>query len=235
MSEQLKALYELQSIDLQLAKNQRTRASLDKGTAKKLELDAARCEYETAEKLLQEATTELRDKELNLKTVEGKQKTFHDKLYAGKVTNPKELSSMEKEIEMLGRQKDKIEERILELMDIITERKPIVDAADKVVKDLELEIVAIIERARKNNAILVARIKEQLPKREQAAAAVEPILLKRYEAARVRQSGVVVSKIEGEDCSACHTKVGLGTLREVKLDNELVTCDNCGRILFWEV
>jgi predicted nucleic acid-binding Zn-ribbon protein len=123
MDERLNALYELQKIDLELAKLQKMRGALDDGSAKKEEVAASRRSADEAEKLLRDAASEMQDKDLNLKSVEAKRKTFKERLYAGKVTNPKELSSMEKEIEQLGRQKDTLEERILELMDVIEELK----------------------------------------------------------------------------------------------------------------
>lgn len=234
MSAQLKALYELQTIDLQLAKAQKAKASMDDGSAKKKQVDAARIEADKAEKLLHEATSEMRDKELNLKTVETKQKTFRDKLYAGSVTNPKELSSMEKEIEMLGRQKGKLEERLLELMDIIEERKAVAKAALSALKQQEEEYAAYLAKLKQDSASLSSKIRELIPQHEKAAEAVDPILLKRYEALRTRLSGVVVSKVDVADCSACHTKIQPGILREVKSDAQLQTCDNCSRLLYFE-
>jgi hypothetical protein len=176
----------------------------------------------------------MQDKELNLKSVEAKTKTYRDKLYAGKVTNPKELSSIEKEIDMLGRQKDKLEERILELMDIVKDCKTTAASAESAMKQREDELAAVIAKSRKENALLVAKIKELLPLREQAVVAVDPILMKRYEAARVRGGGVVVSKVEDDDCTACHMQIGVGLMRELKAGKEILTCDNCGRMLLLE-
>jgi len=234
MSAKLKALYELQVIDLKLARARRLRANLDVGTAQRQKVEAARATANAADESLKSAMTEQKDKELQVKTIETKRKQFHEKLYGGKVTNPKELSSIEKEIEMLDRQRGTAEERIIELMDVIEERKNILAKAEEAVNAEEAELAAIIEKSKKDNAALISRIKALLPMREKAASEVDPVLLKRYELGADRYGGVFLSKVEDGDCSACHTRLGSGTLTELKADTELVRCDNCGRILYME-
>lgn len=234
MREKLKPLYELQQLDLQLAKAQKAKASLDDGSSKRQQVEAARAEVEKAEKLLHEATTEMHDKDLNLKTVETKQKSFRDKLYGGTVSNPKELESMEKEVEMLGRQKDKLEERILELLDTVEEHQSSLAAAQAALKRQEDECAAYIRKLRDDDAALDARIRELSAAREKALTTVDPALLKRYGSMRAHAGGVVVSKLEDGHCSACHTQMTSGFIRAVQADQELHTCDNCGRMLYWE-
>jgi len=234
MGAELKALYELQRIDLELTKAQKTKASLDDGSAKRQQVEAARREAEQGNKLFHDASAEMQDKELNLKTVETKRKTFRDKLYGGTVTSPKELESMEKEIEMLGRQKDKLEERIIELLDVVEERTSALASAEAGLKQQEDELASHLEKLRQDGERLAVRIKELSAEREKALPAVEPALLKRYEAMRARAGGVVVSRVEADSCSACHTQVMSGLMRELKADKALQTCENCGRILYVE-
>lgn len=234
MSAQLKVLYELQQVDIALAKAQKAKSSLDDGSAKRAEVEAARQEVEKARALLQEATAEMHDKDLSLKTVETKQKTFKDKLYGGTIISPKELGSIEKEVEMLGRQKDKLEERIIELLDIVEERKSALAASEAGLKEREDELVAYLEKLRQDGELLTVRIEELSVEREKALPAVDHVLLKKYESMFGRSSGIVVSKVEAENCSACHTQIMTGLMRELKADEEIRTCENCGRILYLE-
>ena len=234
MREKLKALYELQQVDLESAKTQKAKASLDDGSSKKLQVESARQQAERADKEYHQDNTELRDKELNLKSVEDKQKSFKDKLYGGRVSNPKELESMEQEIEMLGRQKGKLEERILELLDIVEERKSALAAAQAALKQREDEHVAIVEKTKRDNVALAAKIQELGTKRVSAASAIDPVLLKRYESMRAHAAGVVVSKLEDGHCSACHTQQMPGVVRDVAAGLQITTCENCGRILYLE-
>jgi predicted nucleic acid-binding Zn-ribbon protein len=234
MDERLNALYELQKIDLELAKLQKMRGALDDGSAKKEEVAASRRSADEAEKLLRDAASEMQDKDLNLKSVEAKRKTFKERLYAGKVTNPKELSSMEKEIEQLGRQKDTLEERILELMDVIEELKKESAAARAVLESKEKEHEAIVQKYNQDLTELTAKTKALIAEREKAAAAADPALLKRYETMRTRLGILVISKVEDGYCSACRTSIPGADLRDLKTGKEIITCENCGRILYLE-
>lgn len=235
MSAELKALCELQTIDLALAKAQKQKAALDDGSARKQLIENARQKVEQAEKALHETTTELHDKELNLKTIETKQKSFKDRLYGGSVSNPKELDSMEKEIEMLGRQKGKLEERILELYDIVETNKASLTSAQSELKRWEDDLAKQMEKVRQEAATLTARIQELTQAREQAMPAVNPALVKRYESMRQRSGGVVVSKVEDLNCSACHTQIITGLMRELQADKTIYACENCGRLLYLEL
>lgn len=234
MREKLEALYNLQLIDLDLAKTQKALASLDDGTSAKQQVDAARQKMNTADKLLHEANTELRDNELNLKTIEAKQQSFRDKLYGGTVSNPKELDSMEKEVEMLGRQKGKLEERILELYDIVEERTASLAEAQETLKAQEARLEEHLRGLEQDTATLKARIQELTANRAEAVTSVDPILLKRYDSMRARLGGVVVSRVEAENCTSCHTQLMAGVARDLNADKEIVTCENCGRLLYIE-
>lgn len=235
MREKLEALYNLQHIDLDLAKTQKALASLDDGTSAKQQVDAARQKMNTADKLLHEANTELRDNELNLKTIEAKQQSFRDKLYGGTVSNPKELDSMEKEVEMLGRQKGKLEERILELYDIVEQRIASLAATQEALKATENSLAEHLDKLQQDTATLNARIQELTRDRAEAVTLVDPILLKRYDSMRARLGGVVVSRVEAENCTSCHTQLMAGVARDLNADKEIVTCENCGRLLYIEI
>ncbi len=234
MREKLKALYDLQQIDLDLARTQKAKSNLDDGSAKRHQVDAVRQKLQNAEKAYHDASAEMQDCELNLKSIETKQKTYKDKLYSGKVSNPKELESMEKEIEMLGRQKDKLEERILELMDIIEKRKGIMEQVRVVLQGHEAELAQLMEKTRQEAGVLSAKIQELTTQREQILPTVDPIFVKRYDAMRVRLGGVAISRVEGASCTACHTQVTSGMINALKADQDMQVCENCSRILYLE-
>lgn len=235
MSEHLKALYELQQIDTSLAKSMKARASLDAGASMKRQLAVIRQEHEDADKSLHEANTEMRDCDLNLKTIESKSKSYNDKLYAGKVTNAKELSSMEQEIAMLGRQKDKLEERILELMDVIEARKAVLAIAQASLAKHEEEYAAYMTGQRRKAAVLDAKIKQLAALREDSAPKVDKALLARYESMRGRLGGIGVSKVDEGTCSVCHTQLLKNIMGALVSDEDIQTCENCSRILYLEI
>ena len=234
MRELLTPLYALQQIDLALARTAKAKAALDDGTAKSAQVEVLKQRFQQSDGLLHEATVEMKDSELNLKTVEAKQKSYQEKLYGGKVSNPKELDSMEKEIEMLGRQKDKLEERMLELMDIIEERRTASAKARALLDKYEADLATIQEKFKHDSHALAVKAKQLAAYREPAVALVDPVMLKRYDSMRAKHGGVVLSKVTEDGCSACNTAMSSGMVRSLKADVEMQTCENCSRILYLE-
>src|SRR3989442_12357173 len=116
MNATLSALYALQQVDSSLALAMRQYQALDPGRAEQAAAETARTMYDRMLRTLHETEGDLKDSELELQTVEKKKKDFETKLYSGKVSNPKELQSMQEEIEALGRQRGRLDDRILTLM-----------------------------------------------------------------------------------------------------------------------
>ncbi|MBP6963407.1 MAG: hypothetical protein KBC96_03270 [Armatimonadetes bacterium] len=234
MSEQLDALYQLQLVDLDLEKYRKALAALDDGSSRKEQVERLRVLSAEAEQLLHEASTEQRDKELNVKAVEDKKKQFQEKMYSGKVANPKELQSMQDEIAMLDRQRGKLEERILELMDLIEERKAVHAEAAERLRQSEDKLAAHTAKLAENTRILQKNIEILTHRRDTALSHVDPGLLKRYQSLQARVGVLAVGKIEGNQCGGCHTGLMPFQLRQLDTDKDILTCENCGRILFKE-
>src|SRR5438093_10842489 len=119
MALQLTELWTLQQIDTDIHRLTRERSRLDDGAVLRQAFEAAAREAEGLEARLRKLRTDLADAELELKKIEGKKSDFERRLYEGKTTNPKELTAMEQEIAMLGRQRGRLDESILTLMDSI--------------------------------------------------------------------------------------------------------------------
>src|ERR687886_568955 len=102
LQDTLRALAALQQIDTQIQRARRAQA--------------ARQAANTARDTLHRLTAEQKDNELKEEAIETKRKNYQQRLYQGSVTNPKELSNIEREIEALGRQRSDLDGRILELM-----------------------------------------------------------------------------------------------------------------------
>ncbi len=234
MSEALKALWQLQLVDLDIDKNRKALAALDDGSSKKQQVERIRAQSEEADRLLHEAATEQRDKELNIKTLEEKKKQLNDKMYSGKVGSPKELQSMQEEVAMFDRQRGKLEERILELMDIIEERTATAEKAAAILKESQEKLEAYLAKLAENRRILTKNLEVLAHRRETAVSHVDPALLKRYEHLQSRIGVLAMGKLEGNQCGGCHTGLVSFQLRQLEQDKEIAICENCGRILYRE-
>jgi hypothetical protein len=74
---------------------------------------------------------------------------------------------------------------------------------------------------------------ELLANREELTAAVDPTILPRYERLRKSKGDRVVVGIEHGACGGCHVKLPAQVIIGCRAAQEVVTCPNCGRILYF--
>jgi predicted nucleic acid-binding Zn-ribbon protein len=233
MSAQLRALYDLQQIDLDIASAKHDLEALDDGSVFRRQLAAAEKQLATASDELRKSETELKDSELNLKSIETKRQDFQNKLYSGKVSNPKELQSIEKEIEMLGKSRGQLDERILELYDIVETQQAAAAKIGKIVEQGKQRLALQTSQFNAKTNELNAAIVQLTEKRQKALGAVtDQTLLQRYESIRKRHKDTGLAKVENGKCGGCHISLTPFTLRLLKENKEYQTCESCGRILF---
>ena len=228
---QFQELWNLQQIDTEIARSRRERSRLDDGAALRQAFEAESRTVQELETRLRKLRAELSDAELELKRVEGKKTDFERRLYEGKVTNPKELTAIEKEIAMLGRQRGRLDETVLTLMDGIETTTTELAQATTRRNEAEIRWQEQDERYRGETARLEAALAALAPRREAAAKAIEPPTLARYENLRTRQSNVAVAQLIDANCSACHTHMASGIARKLHDGQSYVYCENCTRFL----
>ena len=76
-----------------------------------------------------------------------------------------------------------------------------------------------------------AKLKEMRARTEQESAKIEPELLERYRTIKQHCTPPMARLIDGQ-CSGCFMSLPSATLLAIKEEGKLVTCDNCGRILY---
>jgi predicted nucleic acid-binding Zn-ribbon protein len=233
MKEKLAALYMLQQLDSALDALKKQYAVLDPGRAEEAHYREAKAARDEAEAGLHTTTAALRDAELEQKTVEAKRAEYETKLYSGSIRVPKELQAMQEEVEMLGRQRGKLDEKILALMDEIEG----VRARDDETRQRLTEAEAALRAKRTDHKEKAERMQAQAralaTQRKQVVAGVAPDLLRRYESLRAAKGGVAIAPLEDNNaCGGCKMGLPSQLVQRVRAGATLEFCDNCGRILF---
>jgi predicted nucleic acid-binding Zn-ribbon protein len=232
MNDALKNLYDLQEIDSRILAAKRALAALDSGAGTKEQASKTEAELHQASDQLRTLEAEMKDCELNLKSLETKKGNYTRRMYAGEVTSPKELESMEKEIAMLDRNSDKLETRILELMDLVQEQRQVVSRVGSRLDQLKTELAAKIEAFNSKSQELNSEISKADAERVVVVETVDEIMLRRYESLRARMNGVALAKVENDRCGVCHVALTPYSVRILKEAEEPSLCESCGRILF---
>jgi uncharacterized protein len=143
-----------------------------------------------------------------------------------------EFQAMGHEIERYENEIRKIEDEELELM----------VQADKIKADLaeeEKKAAATKESITRQTAdleekskALESRLQELTRERAELAGKIDEDLLARFERLFKSKGDAAVVALEHGVCTGCHMKVTTATAAEVKAGKEIVSCENCGRILY---
>ena len=165
--------------------------------------------------------------------LDAKRADIEAKLYDGSVTATKDLLAMQEESKNLGERKSSLEDSELEIMEQVEELQAVldraqseIDADEQKIGDLEAELAEAV-------AEIDAEAARVQTERQATVASVPPELLDAYDKLRASQPGIVVGRLVGGTCQACHMTLSAVTVDQIgKLDADaLVHCDQCGAIL----
>ncbi len=195
------------------------------------ELDEARRALADAESAAKDANRQQKLLEDEVERVSDKIAPEEKRLYDGSVRNPKELASIQHEIELLRAERGKFEDRLIEAL---TRR----EATDAGLRDAR-KLVAELETRREHEAQdlkhealrlgdLIARVDSR---REAQKTRVTARALHLYEEVRRRKGGMAVAKIQGGSCMGCRIGIPDALRRRAMSPDTLTQCPNCERIL----
>lgn len=227
----LDSLWAVQQVDARLADARARRAALDEGGALRAEVEAARAAAAEAASRLREAQAALRDHELQLESAEARYKKAEGDLYGGRISNPKELASLQEDIASLSRTRDRLEDRILELLDQVEALRRQDAARQAACRELEERLAAHIAEFEAARSRLDADIDGLAAQRAERASAVDPRLLKKYESIAAQEGGIGMVAILSGHCGGCWNDVPAQFVSRIRL-GQVVTCERCHRILY---
>jgi len=144
-----------------------------------------------------------------------------------------EYRALAHEIEMARRDIFKLEDQQLELMEQAEaaqkEAAAATRMADEAKKSADRQMADLT--AREEN--LKKELAELEADRDQLAAAVDASILPRYERLRKSKGENVVVGVAHGVCGGCHMKLQRQVMVTCQGNQEIVTCPNCGRILYY--
>lgn len=232
MLEALEKLLILQDRDHQLRRVRDELARLDpERQALQQRLQTARNAVEQARQHLRQLENQRRQLELE---VAGKQQLIERYSQQQLQTRKNdEYQALAQEIERLKTAIRQIEDQELDLMEQAEQTQKEIHAAQETLRQTESfvqEQLATLQAREKN---LLAEEEQLAAERERLAAALDPALRQRYERLLRSRGGNVVVGIAHGVCGGCHMRLPPQVVVNCRSDQEIVTCTNCGRILYY--
>jgi predicted nucleic acid-binding Zn-ribbon protein len=143
-----------------------------------------------------------------------------------------EFQAMGHEIDRYENEIRKIEDEELELMVQADKLKAELDAEEKKAGAVKESVARQTTDLETKSKTLESRLEELTRERAEIAGKIDEDLLGRFERLFKSKGDAVVVALEHEVCTGCHMKVTTQTGHRVKAGKEIVSCENCGRILY---
>ncbi len=168
---------------------------------------------------------------VNVDNVSRKQ-SLEKRLFSGNITNTKELSSLQLELDNIGTIIDDNELETFELEDNITELTSMIEQLQGSIIKLDKEKQIEIEKLNPQVDSLRVQITKIESEKKDCNKDISSGLLTMYETLRLSKKGIAVctiNELQGA-CEICKITVPTSFLARLRANASVVTCPSCGRI-----
>jgi len=228
----LKLVIRLQDLDSRIRELQREIATLPKHIAeieKALEGHLRKLEADRA--ALSANQRERRSLDEDIQEQERKTSKFRDQMTGAKITN-EQYRAFQKEIDYCAKEIRKSEDRILSLMEESEPLERTMKVAELALAKEKLKVEEESEQARARTAEDERLLKDLLTERQSLVRELTPAVSAAYERIRSKRGVAVAEAVDGR-CSACHLALRPQLFQEVRANQQVMFCENCGRILYF--
>jgi len=223
-------LHRLEQLDAQIDRQGAELAEVRRRQERNPELEAADARLADLRAEQREVAAELRSLEAELADLEARIKRGQGRLYGGTIVDPRELGSIERELEHHRAERDALEERVLLAMERQEGVQEAVTAASRRLEELRRRW----EEERPRLALRAERGADDLAglrsERETLSASIDARALNLYQRLRA-SSGHAVSEVSNGVCQWCRVAIPPKDVQHAR-SGDLVTCSNCARILY---
>lgn len=230
--DQTAALYQLQTLDSQIDTIRARLAEIDHLLNEDAAVRRAQARLNRATSAVRQWRTRLTDLELERRRLHDEAESVEQRLYSGKIHNPRELTDLQGKIRELRQRHEGMEEPVIEAMLEI-------EAGDEAVEEAQARLERVTaEKANASGELTeerekllgqLAALEEQVPA---ARAEAEPQHLALYDRLRKRPGGLAVAALSrGGECTACGMQVTTSMKQQVRRGT-VMACPTCQRILY---
>ena len=147
------------------------------------------------------------------------------------VRTNKEYTSLLHEISEIEKKGDILEEKIISEMlladDIEEEIKSATQKAEESKTQFMKEKDALLKKKGEQEVLRANLLKEK----EALLPNIPADQITLYNEISSKSNGIALSPVAGEFCSMCHMRIRPQILNELKEENSIILCENCGRII----
>jgi len=143
-----------------------------------------------------------------------------------------EFQAIGHEIQRYEKEISAIEDQELELMDQADKLKTEVGTEEKKAAGAKESISRQLKDLEEKSKELATRLEALKKERADLAGTIDEDLLDRFDRLFASKGDAAVVALEHDVCTGCHMKVTTATAMQVRVGKEIVSCEQCGRILY---
>jgi predicted nucleic acid-binding Zn-ribbon protein len=228
-------LLALAAEDVSLAQLTHRRRTLPEFSAAQTAAEAERgfaADVVRAETEVRDLEREVKRMEADVETVRSRAARDRQRLAAGGIT-ARETTGLEHELQSLARRQGDLEDQELELMERLETAEKALAGAQSGLEQARAELTRAEQQRDDALADIADATARHEAARSAAAAAVPGPLLSLYERIRTQTGTTGAALLKARQCQGCRIELFGKELAEVGAadPNEVVRCENCGRIL----
>jgi len=225
-----KQLYQLQEIDLEIESSERTLSQITSQLGESEAVVRVQNRLQLEQQRLEELRQKQHSAEWEIDDISTKLTTAEETLFSGRIKNPKELTNLQHEVELLKVKRDQMEEKALEIMDEVELFETSVAGIGNELETLQAEWHRQQQQLSNDLERVKAILSDLRHKRQLLADEISPLAIELYRG--LRQGKVMaVARVEQGICRGCRISLPITELQRAR-SGDLVKCSSCGRILF---
>jgi predicted nucleic acid-binding Zn-ribbon protein len=228
----LSVLIELQALDSAIDAARKRLAeipALEKSGSQ--QVAAATAGLDAAKAAANESAAARKLAEKDVAAIDARLSKFEDHKAAVKTND--EFHALQREVAASQEQKGVLEEKVLELMMEADTLAAKVKDAEGVLAGAKKALDAMRATHAAEKTALEGKVAELVAERTKVATGLDKPTFTKYEQLLKGRRGVAIARMEGELCMACHIAMRPAVAARVRKNEELLTCDNCQRILYY--
>ncbi len=225
-----KQLYQLQEIDLEIESSQQALAQITSQLGESQAVARARTKLEAAQQHLEESGRQQHSAEWEIDDLVNRLTTAEEKLYNGRIKDPRELTNLQHEADGLRVRRNHLEDKALEVMGQVELATASVAALSDELKTLQAEWQRQQQQLSADLEQLKATLSGLKDKWQLLSAEIDPQTVEFYRELK-KQKGQAIAKVEQGICRGCRILLPTTELQRAR-SAHLVQCSSCGRILF---
>jgi predicted nucleic acid-binding Zn-ribbon protein len=232
MNADLQKLIQLEKVDSEIARVSTEVAALPRRVAEiERQLSEAKAKVEQARTAIKSQEQKRRSLESDIQSHQQRIAKFRDQSLDVKTND--QYRALMHEIEFTQAEIRKAEDKILEIMEGAELFDRQVKASESELKAQSAQVEKEKEEARTLTALDEARLKESQAERSGLRSVVNSDLLHLYDRV-LKARKTALAEAREQRCTACFVLMRPQKWNEAKAGTEVMTCDSCGRILFYD-